>query len=338
MSMTSKRDFKQLLQEIAVLGEESLAMQRPGPAGIPLRQLGKTGEWVSLIGLGGYDCVVEKTDEEAIAFMREAFDLGITFWDNCWEYHDGRAEDLMGRAIAEGSIRDEIFLMTKICAREYAGFHRQLDDSLRRLKTDCIDLVQLHSIQYPGDRERHYDPDNGAMKAALEALAAGKFRYLGFTGHMDPLDHMGMLGTPYDWAAVQFPLNVVDALLETGFQSLVLPECRQRNIGTIAMKSLAANNGRIPNELKLNGELCRQYVMSLPISTLVCGIQTQEQLYRMVDAARGFKPLDIGQIESLLIPGSVAENVLFLEEYKDRRGPFGCTYHAGVWNAEQSAG
>lgn len=334
--MASKRDFKKLLHEIAALGEEALAMQKPGPGGIPLRPLGKTGEWVSLLGLGGFDAVFEKTDEESISLMREAFDLGITFWDNAWEYHDGRAEDLMGRALEDGGLRDDVFLMTKVCARDYAGFHRQLEDCLRRLRTDCIDLVQLHSIQYPGDRERHYS-DNGAMKAALEALAAGKFRYLGFTGHMDPLDHMGMLRTPYEWASVQFPLNVVDAHLETGFQSLVLPECRRRDIGTIAMKSLAANNGRIPRELNLSGELCRQYVMSLPISTLVCGIQTKEQLHRMVEAARDFKPLDIGQLESLLLPGSVAENVLFLEEYKDRVGPFGCTYHAGVRSAEQSA-
>jgi predicted aldo/keto reductase-like oxidoreductase len=290
-----------------------------------------------MLGLGGYDSVVGKTDAEGVAFMLEALDLGITFWDNAWEYHDGRAEEVMGRAITEGKVRDQVFLMTKVCARDRAGFQRQLDDCLRRLQVEQIDLVQLHSIQYPGDRERFFDPENGAMAAALAALAAGKFRYLGFTGHMDPVDHAGMLAAPYDWATVQFPLNVVDAHLTDGFQHQIFAECRRRNIGMIGMKSLAANDGRIPAELKLNAELCRQYVMSLPISSLVAGIQTREQLHRLVEVTRDFKPLGAEELAELLGRSKDVEDILFMEGYKDRRGPFGCTHHAGVYLSEQAS-
>ncbi|MFM8393290.1 MAG: aldo/keto reductase [Acidobacteriota bacterium] len=334
--MNTKRDFTQLLSELSLLGAEASAMQRPVPGGIPLRPLGRTGEWVSLIGLGGYDAVVNKSDAEGVSFMLEALDLGISFWDNAWEYHDGRAEEVMGRAIAEGGVRDRIFLMTKVCARDAAGFQRQLDDCLRRLRTEQIDLVQLHSIQYPGDRERFFDPEKGAMKAALEALAAGKFRYLGFTGHMDPLDHEGMLGMSYDWATVQFPLNVVDAHLVDGFQSRIFSECRRRKIGMIGMKSLAANDGRIPVELNLNAELCRQYVMSLPISSLVCGMQTREQMHRLVEASRDFQPLDSAVLAELLNGSRGVEDILFMEGYKDRTGAFGCTHHAAVYAGTRS--
>ncbi|NBO64088.1 MAG: aldo/keto reductase [Acidobacteria bacterium] len=334
--MNTKLDFKQLLSDLRILGIEALAMQRPGPGGIPERPLGRTGEWVSLIGLGGYDSVVNKSDAEGVDFILEALDLGITFWDNAWEYHDGRAEEVMGQAIASGGVRDRIFLMTKVCARDYHGFHRQLDDCLRRLRTDQIDLVQLHSIQYPGDRDRFFDPENGAMRAALEAQASGKFRHLGFTGHMDPLDHEAMLGTSYDWATVQFPVNVVDAHLVDGFQSRIFAECRRRNIGMIGMKSLAANDGRIPAELQLNAELCRHYAMSLPISSLVAGIQTREQLHRLVAASRDFKPLSVDALEELLTRTRGVEDILFMEGYKDRTGAFGCTHHAGVYAASLS--
>ena len=329
--INTKRDFSELLTDLERLATEALAMQRPGPGGIPERPLGRTGEWVSLIGLGGYDSVVNKSDAEAVDFMLEALDLGITFWDNAWEYHDGRAEDVMGQAIATGGVRDRVFLMTKVCARDYQGFHRQLDDCLRRLRTDRIDLVQLHSIQYPGDRDRFFDPENGAMKAALESLAAGKFRHLGFTGHMDPLDHEAMLGTQHDWATVQFPLNVVDAHLVDGFQSRIFAQCRRRNIGMIGMKSLAANEGRIPVELGLSAEICRHYVMSLPISSLIAGLQTRDQLHRLVEASRDFKPLGGPELAELLARSRGVEDILFMEGYKDRSGAFGCTHHAAVY-------
>lgn len=333
----TNRDFSELLTDLERLGAEALAIQRPVPGGIPERPLGRTGEWVSLIGLGGYDSVVNKSDAEGVDFMLEALDLGITFWDNAWEYHDGRAEDVMGQAIATGGVRDRIFLMTKVCARDYQGFQRQLDDCLRRLRTDRIDLVQLHSIQYPGDRDRFFDPDNGAMKAALEALAAGKFRHLGFTGHMDPLDHEAMLRSDYDWATVQFPLNVVDAHLVDGFQNRIFAECRRRNIGMIGMKSLAANEGRIPVELGLSAELCRHYVMSLPISSLIAGLQTREQLHRLVEVSRDFSPLGAAQLTELLTRSRGVEDILFMEGYKDRSGAFGCTHHAAVYAAGLSS-
>lgn len=321
--------FDQLISSVTVLGQEALAMQRPGPGGIPLRPLGKTGEWISMIGLGGWDAVAEKTDEEAIALMHEAFDLGIAFWDNAWEYHEGRAEEVMGRAMQEGNLRDKVFLMTKTCARDYHGFNHQFEIQLRRLRTDCVDLLQLHSIQYEGDRERIFDPEKGALKAALEARQAGKIRYIGFTGHMDPKDLLHMLDAPFEWDSVQMPLNVMDAHY-LSFQQRVLPECRRRNIGVLGMKSLGGNQGRIPEALGIDGLLCRRYSLSLPVSSLVCGVQTREELRGLARLARDFRPLAGEDLVQLFARAKEAPNNLWIEEYKDRLGPFGCLHHEVV--------
>ena len=319
-------EFHQLISSVIELGRESLSMQRPGPGGIALRPLGKTGEWISMIGLGGWDAVAEKTDEEAIALMHEAFDLGIAFWDNAWEYHEGRAEEVMGRALQEGKLRDRVFLMTKTCARDYHGFKHQFEIQLRRLRTDCVDLLQLHSIQYPDDRERIFDPENGALRAALEARQAGKIRYLGFTGHMDPKDHLHMLAAPFEWDSVQMPLNIVDAQ-HLSFQQQVLPECRRREIGVLGMKALGGNQGRIPEALKVDGLLCRRYSLSLPVSSLVCGLQTLEEVHEIARLARDYQPLAGEELIQLLTIANLAPNKLWIEEYKDRQGPFGCLHH-----------
>jgi predicted aldo/keto reductase-like oxidoreductase len=330
-----KRPFEEVVAEAEALTGHAAAMQRPGPAGIPLRPLGKTGEWITMIGVGGWDSVVDKTDAEGVALLREAYDLGITFWDNAWEYHAGRAEEVMGRALAEGGLREGVFLMTKVCARDAVGFRRQLDDCLRRLRTDCIDLIQLHSIQYPGDRQRYFDHETGAMEAALDALAAGKFRYLGFTGHMDPDDHQTMLDTPYQWATVQMPINLVDAH-KLGFQHRILPQCVARQIGALGMKSLGGNQGRFPAALQIDGETLRRYAMSLPVSSLVCGMQTREELQGMVRLARQFSPLRGEELRATLALTREVEDHGHLEEFKVRDGAFGCSYHGPL--LQSSAG
>ena len=324
----TRREFLQLLAAVVPLGPEVLAMQRPGPAGIPLRPLGKSGAMISMVGLGGWDSVANKTDEEAIALMHEALDLGIAFWDNAWEYHNGRAEDVMGRAL-QGGKREKVFLMTKVCARDYEGFKKHFDDSLRRLRTDRVDLLQFHSIQYAGDRERIFDPENGGLKAALEAKKAGKIRYLGFTGHMDPKEHLHMLAAPYEWDSVQMPLNVLDAHY-LSFQQQVLPECRKRNIGVLGMKSLGAQQGRIPRDLKMDWEICRRYAMSLPVSAVVCGLQTREELRGLARLARDFKPLTNEDIEKVLVQSKGIAQDGSIEQYKNRRSYFGCSYHSAV--------
>ncbi|MGA1368704.1 MAG: aldo/keto reductase [Blastocatellia bacterium] len=323
---TARRPFDEVLAEAEALARRTEAMQRPGPAGIPLRPLGKTGEWVTMIGVGGWDSVVEKTDAEAVALLREAFDLGITFWDNAWEYHEGRAEAVMGRALVEGALRDDVFLMTKVCARDAVGFRRQLDDCLRRLRTDQIDLVQLHSIQYPGDRERYFDPATGAMEAALEALEAGKFRYLGFSGHMDPGDHQTMLDASYEWATVQMPINLVDAH-KSGFQHRILRQCVDRQIGPLGMKSLGGNQGRFPAALGIDGWTLRRYAMSMPVSSLICGMQTREELLGAVRLAQNFAPLQGEELRTILSLTRQVEDNGQIEEFKVRGGAFGCSYH-----------
>jgi uncharacterized protein len=328
----SRREFLATLAGVVALGAETLAMQTPGPAGIPLRPLGSTGASIPIVGYGGWDSVAGKTDAESITLMHEAIDLGITFWDNAWEYHDGRAEEVMGKAFDSAARRDKVFLMTKACARDYAGFQRQFDDSLRRLRTDHVDLLQFHAIQYDGDPERVCDPERGGLKAALEARKAGKLRFLGFSGHMDPQVHLRMLAK-HDWNSVQMPLNVLDAHY-LSFEKTVVPEARRRGIGVLGMKSLGGQDARIPRDLGLSVELCRRYAMSLPVSTTICGMQNRDELRQMAEIARGFTPLTTGEIERLLVGSRAQAADGHIEAYKNRKGGYGCSYHADVLKTE----
>jgi uncharacterized protein len=328
--MMNNREFNEVLTEAIGYSKEAAAMQRPGPTGLPVRPLGRTGEWLTIVGLGGWDIVFNNTDDEAIRLMREAFDLGINFWDNAWEYHDGRSEEVMGRAMREGGLRDRIFLMTKVCARDAEGFGRQLDDCLRRLRVDYIDLVQFHSIQYPGDSGRLFDPENGGFRVASEALRAGKFRYLGFTGHMDPEDHLTMMAEPCDWAAVQMPINLVDAH-KPGFQQRMLAECRRRDIGVLGMKSLGGNGGPIPKLLGIDGEICRRYAMSMPVTSLVCGVRTAEEVRQTARIARDFIPLGEEELAAALSLTRGVDDQGQLEGFKVREGEFGCAYFSKIY-------
>ena len=194
----------------------------------------------------------------------------------------------MGKALAEGGRRDKVFLMTKVCGRTAKDAASNLEDSLRRLKTDRLDLWQFHEMVYDNDPDWIF-ADDGAIHAGLKALQDGKVRYLGFTGHKDPSIHLKMLGKPFDWATVQMPLNVMDVHYRS-FQKQVLPELTRRNIGVLAMKSLGGQ-GHIVSQAKVPVEDALRYVLSLPISTLVSGIDSEKVLDQNLKVVREFKPL-----------------------------------------------
>lgn len=275
-------------------GSPVLASQEESPAGIPVRELGKTGEKVSIVGMGGWH-IGSIPESEGISIMHEAIDEGMTFFDNCWCYHMGGSEEVMGKALATGGRRKKVFLMTKNCGRDYKSSLACLDDSLRRLKTDHLDLWQFHEINYKDDPDWVFD--RGALKAALEAQQAGKVRYIGFTGHKD-IDHLlRMLAKPHDWDTAQMPINIMDAHYRS-FQKKVVPICNRREIGVIGMKSLAC--GHIPDEVGISAEVCRRYALSLPISTLLCGITSREDLRQDLAIGRGFKPMTEAELATLI--------------------------------------
>ncbi|MBX6313260.1 MAG: aldo/keto reductase [Isosphaeraceae bacterium] len=266
--------------------------------GIPLRRLGKTGETVTILCFGGFHGTNPQklSEQESIRLIQRAVDEGITFMDNCWDYHNGVGEERMGKALAAGGRRDKVFLMTKVCGRTAKEAQANLEDSLRRLQTDHLDLWQFHEIVYDNDPDWVFAED-GAIHAGLKALKDGKVRYLGFTGHKDPSIHLKMLGKPYDWATVQMPLNVMDPHYHS-FQKLVLPECLKRGIGVLGMKSLGGA-GKIVSEAGIPVEDALRYVLSLPITTLVSGMDSMEVLEQNLKIARNFRPMSPDEMRAV---------------------------------------
>jgi len=271
-----------------------------GRNGVPYRTLGKTGEQVSAIGLGGWHLGLKHVDEPlSIRIVREAIDRGINFLDNCWDYNEGASEVRMGRALRDG-YRDRVFLMTKIDGRSRAEATRQLDESLLRLQTDQIDLVQHHEILRYEDPHRIFDED-GAHGALMDARKAGKIRYLGFTGHKDPRIHLYMLevaqqyGVRFD--AVQMPLNVMDAHYRS-FEKLVLPELVNQGIGVLGMKCLA--NGLILRSRTVTAVECLRYALHLPTSVVITGIDSMQILEQALEVARSFTPMTPSEVSVLL--------------------------------------
>ncbi|MGA1194972.1 MAG: aldo/keto reductase [Candidatus Latescibacterota bacterium] len=256
-------------------------------AGIPVRRLGKTELEVSVIGVGGGHLVRPYIDEQmSVKIIQTAIDAGVTFMDNAWEYHQGESERRMGLALK--GRRDQVTLMTKVCGRDRETAEVQLHDSLRRLQTDVIDVWQFHEINYDNDPEWIFRVD-GALEAALKAREAGKVRFIGFTGHKSPHILQNMLAKDFDWDTCQMPVNVVDAHYRS-FQNEILPILNKRDIGVIGMKSLGGR-GQLVTDLGLTAEQCRGYALSLPISTLVCGVESLENLQQDVDVARNFVPM-----------------------------------------------
>ncbi|HEV8337207.1 MAG TPA: aldo/keto reductase [Candidatus Polarisedimenticolia bacterium] len=264
------------------------------------RTLGKTGERVSAIGLGGWHLGVKKVDEPlSLRIVRAAIDGGINFMDNSWDYNDGASEIRMGKALRDG-YRKKVFLMTKIDGRSKKEAARQLDESLRRLDTDCIDLVQHHEILRFEDPHRIFD-EEGAHAALLEARQAGKIRFIGFTGHKDPWIHLHTLEVArehdFRFDTVQMPLNVMDAHYRS-FERLVLPALVREGIGVLGMKSMG--NGIILKSQTVTAIECLQYALSLPTSVVITGVDSMEILGQAFEAARTFRPMSKAQVKALL--------------------------------------
>jgi aryl-alcohol dehydrogenase-like predicted oxidoreductase len=242
---------------------------------------------VSILCLGGGHVGRATIDTPtAVRIVQKAIDEGVTFLDNAWEYNDGRSEEIMGEAL-RGRRRD-VFLMTKVCARDRAGALAQLDDSLRRLRTDVIDLWQFHEVNYANDPEWIFAP-GGAAEAAAEALRAGKVRYAGVTGHKDPQYLLAMLEHDFPWSAVQLPVNVLDANYRSFIRSL-LPELQRRGIAALGMKSLGGE-GQLVSQAGLSPADCIRYALSQPIASLVSGIDSLAVLDQNVRIVRDFRPM-----------------------------------------------
>jgi len=255
---------------------------------IPTRPFGRTGEQVSIIGLGGFHVGLPKTDAAAVKLVHAAIAAGVTFMDNAWDYNAGVSERRMGKAIADR--RDQVFLMTKVCTHGRDGrvAMRQLEDSLRRLRTDHLDLWQIHEVVFDDEPARHF-AKGGVVEALERARRQGKVRYVGFTGHKSPELHMTMLAHDFSWDSCQLPLNCFDASFRS-FEETVLPELNRRGIAPIGMKSLCGD-GRPVKAGVVSAEDALAYALSLPVATVVSGMESMRVLQQNVNVARGFRPM-----------------------------------------------
>jgi aryl-alcohol dehydrogenase-like predicted oxidoreductase len=263
------------------------------------RKLGRTGEDVSLVGLGGFHIGTQRDENESIKIIRGAIDAGVNFLDNCWDYNNGASEERMGKALRDG-YRQKVFLMTKIDGRTKDLAAKQIDDSLRRLQTDRIDLMQHHEVIRLEDPDRIFAP-GGAQEAMLAAQKAGKIRYIGFTGHKDPMVHLRMLETAakhnFHFDAVQMPLNVLDAHFRS-FGRAVVPELVKAGTGVLGMKPLAS--GAILQNRVATAIECLHYAMSLPTSTVITGIDRMELLQQALEAVKTYRTPTAEQTAALL--------------------------------------
>jgi aryl-alcohol dehydrogenase-like predicted oxidoreductase len=285
--LSTRRDFiRQTAYGLFSVHVAGRAFAASGSADIPARPLGSTGVNVSMLGLGGHHIGRIRDDNQSIRLMRKAIDRGVTFLDNAWEYHNGRSEELMGKALA-GGYRDKAFLMTKHHGRDKKTAMEHLEDSLRRLKTDVIDLWQFHEVVYEKDPEMIFAV-GGGIEAADLAKKQGKVRFIGFTGHRDPVLHLKMLAYGYPWDAVQMPMNVFDPHFKS-FQKHVLPILVRQNIGVIAMKTLASGHVLRANVVSVQDAL--DYIWTQPVSTIVSGMDTEEFLEANAGMAKAFRPL-----------------------------------------------
>ena len=276
-------------------GETSAAAQTSAGE-IPRRSFGRTGVEVSAIGLGGYHMGVPKDEQEAIRIIHEAMDAGIDFMDNAWEYNDGVSEQRLGKALR--GRRDQAFVMTKVCThgRDRKVAMQQLEQSLRRLQTDHIDLWQIHEVVYDNDPELHF-ARGGVIEALEQAKKEGKVRFVGFTGHKDPTIHLKMLSYNYPFDACQLPLNCFDASFRS-FEKQVLPELQKRGIAAIGMKSLGGS-GEPVKQGAIAPQQALSYAMSLPVATTVSGIDSLKVLRQNLGIARGFTPMSAEQMQAL---------------------------------------
>lgn len=298
--MSTRREFL----EIAAATAMSASFGQPTIAGtkneIPRRTLGRTGDRVSIVGIGGYHLARPGvTAEESIKIVRAALDEGVNFLDNCWDYNGGESEIRMGKALRDG-YRQKAFLMTKIDGRDKITAANQINESLTRLQTDHIDLLQFHEVIRDSDPERVFAVD-GALEAVRRAQTAGKVRYVGFTGHKSPEIHLKMLATAsshqFTFDAVQMPLNVMDHHFSS-FEAKVLPVLLKQNIGVLGMKPMGDHfilQSRTASPME-----CLHYAMNLPTSVVITGCDSMKILQQALDAARSFQPMTEEQVATLL--------------------------------------
>jgi aryl-alcohol dehydrogenase-like predicted oxidoreductase len=291
-----------VLGAVPLIRGGSMAQQQSDPqqqvpeGEVPKKPLGRTGVQVSAIGLGGYHLGSAETDQAANEIVAKAFDHGVRFFDNAWEYHDGLSEERLGKAL-KGK-RDQSFVMTKVCThgRDKKIAMRMLEESLRRLQTDHLDLWQIHEVVYENDPDLIFAP-NGAAEALLAAKQQGKVRFIGFTGHKDPEIHLRMLSHDFPFDTVQMPLNCCDATFRS-FETHVLPEAQRRGIGALGMKSLGGS-GELVKHGAVTPEQGLRYAMSLPVATTISGVDTMQVLEQNLKVAINFQPLSAAEMQAL---------------------------------------
>ena len=331
-----RRDF---LKGLALAGLMASASDRSSAEipkeGVPQRTLGRTGERVSAIGVGGFHLAQPGLEEaESIRLIRTAVDRGINFMDNSWDYNEGQSEIRMGNALKDG-YRQKVFLMTKLDGRTKQEAAKQIDETLKRLQTDHVDLMQHHEIIRFEDPDRIF-AKQGAQEAMLQAKKAGKIRYIGFTGHKDPHIHLYMLKVAADhgftFDTVQMPLNVMDAHFRS-FEKLVLPKLVEQGIGVLGMKSMG--DKIILKSKTVQAVECLHYALNLPTSVVITGIDSMRILEQALDAARTFRPLSNDQVASLLAKTAQAAANGDYELFKTSQH-FDSTAHHPEWLGGQS--
>jgi uncharacterized protein len=316
----SRREFLEFASAGAIAGTLQAAFP-PADAraevknGIPYRELGRTGEKVSLVGLGGYHLGKQADPNESVAIIRKALDEGINFLDNCWDYNGGESEIRMGQALRDG-YRDKAFLMTKIDGRTKSSAAAQIDESLRRLQTEHIDLLQFHEVIRDTDPDRIFAA-GGALEAVVAAKRDGKIRFIGFTGHKSPEIHLKMLATAavhhFSFDTVQMPLNVMDAHFDS-FEKKVLPVLVKGNVGILGMKPMGDHF--ILDSKTATPVECLHYAMNLPTSVVITGCDSLPILDQALEAVRSFKPLTESQVATVLAKTAAAAQAGKYELYK----------------------
>jgi predicted aldo/keto reductase-like oxidoreductase len=325
-----RRDFLKKAAATTVVTSLSPQFTQAAETGVPQRTLGRSGEKVSIIGLGGHHIGRQVlSDQESIRLIRTALDNGVNFLDNCWDYNDGVSEVRMGKALRDG-YRQKAFLMTKIDGQISKAATKQLEESLKRLQTDHVDLLQFHEVIRDTDPARIFGA-GGGMEAILEAKKQGKVRYIGFTGHKSPDIHYKMLETgfahDFTFDAVQMPLNVMDAHFES-FEKKVLPVLVKHGIGVLGMKPMG--DGIILRSKTATAVECLHYAMNLPTSVVITGCESMQVLQQALDAARSFKPMGKDEVAHLLAKTTGASAKGEFELYKTSHN-FDGTFHNPQW-------
>jgi predicted aldo/keto reductase-like oxidoreductase len=335
----SKQNRRQFLEKVtlsvasasAVTSGKSFGAVPAAPAQgeMPYRKLGRSGERVSLLGLGGYHIGLQADEQDSIRIVRTAIDNGVNFMDNCWDYNGGESEIRMGKALRDG-YRQKVFLMTKVDGQVKEVAAQQIDESLRRLQTDTIDLLQFHEVIRPTDPERIFGP-GGSFEAAMAAKKAGKIRYIGFTGHKDPEIHLKMLHTAFEhgftFDSAQMPLNVLDMHFRS-FAHKVVPVLEQHGIGVLAMKTMG--DGWVLKSKTVTPIECLHYAMNLPTSVVINGCDSIERLEQGLQAARTFRPLTQKELDSLSARTAAAARDGQFEPFKTSN-IFDGTVHNPQW-------